>query len=545
MTPLSDMIDGRAMLVGRLLSINPAGLGGVWVRARHGALRDRLTAQLFAELGRLDTVSDTTDDLALFGGIDISESLLARQVRQRSGVIDREGSLVLRGAERLDSGRAARIAEACDHKRAVILLDEGSDDDPLPHAGLRARLGFFLDETVDDTLPEPLPAVASGPARMRLTDETLKKADIARLTEVAASAGIADLRALVLAAETLRTLQALCPSITGETALLTTALLVFGHRAHAAENAPPPETQPEDPPADTQTDGSDGAVDMAFDQSMLVDAAATSLPADILATLSARSRVARGQGQGLTRKSSLRGRPLPSRAGKLGGSARVDLLSTLSAAAPWQSLRGAADERIAILPADIRVRQYKQRSERLIVFAVDMSGSAAFARLAEGKGAIELLLGRAYSERDRVALITFREAGAELVLPPTRALTRAKRCLQGIPAGGATPLAAGLQAAFEVAQSASRQGQSPHLVVISDGRANRAMDGSNDRRRASEEALAMARQFRAKGVPITLLDSGARTSPALQALAGAFGTSARTLRRTHASSPLDDLALSR
>jgi magnesium chelatase subunit D len=93
------------------------------------------------------------------------------------------------------------------------------------------------------------------------------------------------------------------------------------------------------------------------------------------------------------------------------------------------------------------VSRFKQRRETTTIFVVDASGSAALHRLAEAKGAVELLLADCYVRRDRVAMLAFRGKGAELMLPPTRSLVRAKRSLAGLPGGGGTPLAAGMDAA--------------------------------------------------------------------------------------------------
>ena len=87
---------------------------------------------------------------------------------------------------------------------------------------------------------------------------------------------------------------------------------------------------------------------------------------------------------------------------------------------------------------DIRLRRYEERSDRLLIFTVDASGSAALARLAEAKGAIEILLAEAYARRDHVCLIAFRGTEAELLLPPTRSLVQTKRRLAGLPGGGGT-----------------------------------------------------------------------------------------------------------
>lgn len=129
---------------------------------------------------------------------------------------------------------------------------------------------------------------------------------------------------------------------------------------------------------------------------------------------------------------------------------------------------------------DLRIRILKQRTETTTVFCVDASGSAALERLAEAKGAVELLLAEAYVRRDRVALVAFRGTGAELVLPPTRSLTRAKRGLSGLPGGGGTPLAAGIDAAVAVALGVRRGGSRPAIVLLTDGRANVARSGEGD-----------------------------------------------------------------
>jgi magnesium chelatase subunit D len=94
---------------------------------------------------------------------------------------------------------------------------------------------------------------------------------------------------------------------------------------------------------------------------------------------------------------------------------------------------------VAIRREDLRVRRFQTRAEVLTIFAVDASGSSALARLAEAKGAVELLLAEAYVKRAQVALIAFRGTGAELLLPPTRSLARARRLLAELPGGAAAP----------------------------------------------------------------------------------------------------------
>ncbi len=158
-------------------------------------------------------------------------------------------------------------------------------------------------------------------------------------------------------------------------------------------------------------------------------------------------------------------------------------------------------------------------SDRVLVFAVDASGSAAFARLSEAKGAVELLLSAAYARRDHVALLAFRGIAAELILPPTRSLVQTKRRLAGLPGGGGTPLAAGLQMAMATAIQARARGLTPTIALLTDGRGNIALDGSANRAQAEEDTQRIARVIRASGLPTLVIDTAARPQAALETLA--------------------------
>ena len=172
---------------------------------------------------------------------------------------------------------------------------------------------------------------------------------------------------------------------------------------------------------------------------------------------------------------------------------------------------------------DFRVTRYRQRSETTTIFVVDASGSAALHRLAEAKGAVELLLADCYVRRDQVALIAFRGAAAELLLPPTRSLVRAKRNIAALPGGGGTPLASAIDAAALLAEQIQRRGGTPGLVFLTDGRANIARDGTQGRDRANSEALAAAPRLRLLRAPTLLIDTSPRPNPAAAGLAAAMG----------------------
>jgi magnesium chelatase subunit D len=170
--------------------------------------------------------------------------------------------------------------------------------------------------------------------------------------------------------------------------------------------------------------------------------------------------------------------------------------------------------------ADLRFKQFQRKSGVLIVFCVDTSGSMAFNRLSEAKGAVLELLQGAYVHRDQVALIAFGGRGAHMLLPPTRSVDRARRAIEAVPAGGGTPLAAGLSAALELRKRA----EDVLLVLITDGRANVA-SGAGDVGADLERACAAVRGSGIASVVIDTVHRFALTGDAeriAQLLAGRY-----------------------
>ncbi len=137
-------------------------------------------------------------------------------------------------------------------------------------------------------------------------------------------------------------------------------------------------------------------------------------------------------------------------------------------------------------------------------------------RLAEAKGAVELLLQQSYARRDQVCVLSFRAGQAQVLLPPTRSLVRAKRALSGLPAGGGTPLASALRLALEVAQQQVRSGVTPVLVMLSDGRANVNLAGVGGRQEAQQDARTLAQAWGQHRLTALWLDTSAQPDPLAQ-----------------------------
>ena len=144
-----------------------------------------------------------------------------------------------------------------------------------------------------------------------------------------------------------------------------------------------------------------------------------------------------------------------------------------------------------LMRADLREHVRAGREGNLVVFCVDASGSmGARRRMAAVKGAVLGLLLDAYRRRDRVALVTFRGAGAQVVLAPTGSVERAAAVLGALATGGTTPLAAGLHRAAELVTLERRRDPERRALVlaVTDGRASGA--GGLDAACAAAGALA-------------------------------------------------------
>jgi len=159
--------------------------------------------------------------------------------------------------------------------------------------------------------------------------------------------------------------------------------------------------------------------------------------------------------------------------------------ATVRAAAVHQIERKEAEPEgntLRLKKWDIREKVRERKISNLIVFVLDTSGSMGVENhMVMTKGAILSLLTDAYQKRDRVALITFHGSQAELVLDPTNSVQRAQRILGQLPTGGRTPLADGLRMAGELLEKERMRdaGVLPLLIVVSDGRANVALQGSD------------------------------------------------------------------
>ncbi|MEM9731147.1 MAG: magnesium chelatase subunit D [Myxococcota bacterium] len=568
MTPPNDIA-----LAAELLAVDPHRLGGVWLHGASGPVRDRVGLELGAAQDHpmLRLPAHITED-RLLGGLALAETLNAgRAVVQQGLLAEADGGILwVPMAERLEPQTVQPLCAALDRGQTalerdglsrsyssrfgVIALDEAVGDEARAPDELRDRLAFWIDLADADrgTLielkkaalaegPEPVRRDPAQQQRIAASRERLRTVEVdtralAALCEAAGALGVESLRAMTLAGRAAQVHAALRGSDEVEDAdVLVAARLVLGPRAtripvpEEAENEMPPEAAPspaedEAPPADGEGE-SDSSRSQPSEplQDRVVEAAESGIPSGLLDRLRsgrshARSARFTGRARGAHKASSEKGRPAGVRAARPGRDVRLNVVETLRAAAPWQRLRRGTN-RVQVRPEDFRVTRYRDREQTCVVFVVDASGSAAMQRLGEAKGAVERVLGDCYARRDQVALIAFRRDGAELVVPPTRSLTRARRCLSGLVGGGTTPLASGLDAARRLAEDLRRKGRTPIVVLMTDGRANVTRDGDKDPARAATDARDSAKALAGLGTPTLFLDTAPRPRPRAQALA--------------------------
>jgi magnesium chelatase subunit D len=562
------MIDGDgtpdawsdATLAAACLALDPTGLGGVVLRSPAGPVRDRwldLMRELLPSGTPMRRLPVHATDGRLLGGLDLAATLGAgRPVAERGLLAEADGGLVVAAmAERMPAATAARLAAVLDSgevalerdglalrhaaRIGVVALDEGEPAEEATPAVLVERLAFGVDLTALRTAGTEAPAAEQATtvvsARALLASVSVGDDIVAGLAAAADALGVGSIRPVLFAVRAARAIAALAGRAVATPADAALAgRLVLAHRATRLPVAEPPTEQPPEPPPEDASDERTAPPEQTALEDRVVASVEAVLPPGVLARLRAaalRSRATHGGGRsGAQQQSKLRGRPAGVRRGDPRAGDRLNLVATLRAAAPWQRLRRSApgearparSDRVQVRQDDFRVTRFRKRRPTTTVFVVDASGSTALHRLGEAKGAVELLLADCYVRRDRVALIAFRGQGAEILLPPTRSLVRAKRCLASLPGGGGTPLAAGIDAAAALADALRRRGETPFLVFLSDGAANVARDGSHGRQQALADVESAAVRMRELGVDAVVVDTSPRPGPLAERLADAM-----------------------
>ena len=534
----------KTTLAFKLLAINPSAFGGIIFK---GASPEHTESILnffkISEL-RLNKIFSNFSATDLIGGIDPLESLQKGYLVHRKGILSRQGWFSCTSLNDMPKALQSTLTNQMDNIKLgpIIAFDDGCRKDEVSPPKLCDRLAFSIDLTgvrYNQFSPDFFPINS-----LKITKAEITEAQIQSVIVSAIKFGIDEIRPAYMTINAAQYLATIDDRLAVEQKDLNlAATLILAHRAliipeeieDDQKDEPHKETEENTKKTDQQTNS-----DVNLPTEVLIEAIKASLPENIYEHLrkNIRQKAKAGSGFGNRQKSKVRGRPKPSRNVPPGDQERIDIVSTLRSAAPWQKLRKQQlklSKNIIILPSDLHTFNFEDRSERVIIFLVDASGSAAMNRLGESKGAIELMLADSYAKRDFVSLISFRDTSAEILLPPTRSLVQTKKRLGSLMAGGGTPLATGLDAGIRLAQTCKRSGKMPSLAILTDGKANIDLDGLPNREKALSDSVLVGAIGKKLDMKSVFIDCGKRPNNKLKEIATSMSANYVSLPRTNAT----------
>jgi len=562
----------------------PARYGGILIRsARPGPVRQAFEALLRRMVNVSDTASGlrlarlpaSTPSETLRPSLDVVQTLAAREPIYDPGWIDchRDCIVLVSMAERIEPALAQELAQALDQRRLLlVLLEESVGDEPgvppilfdrMPLVVVQDRL-LPPEQSTDEWVRQLEQVIQAWPVsahgRLELSSDQWR-----RLAAIASVLDIPSLRPPLatgrLAIDLTRQASPRARKVSDERVDQALVAGLVPHARRWPEQVPDQGNDDQQPSAEAsesddpghshdqpqETDQSQAPVQGALEQSstdhqnqqdhhdqQAVEAALVDLQRGLLGAHGMdprrpmRSGQARREGGRAGQRSwhPSRGRRLRVTAWKRGQPARqLAWVKVLERALPLQDMRrrvSPSEDRLLLMPSDLRIWRRQHRRPLTTIFLVDASGSMAATRLAEAKGAVQTLLAECYVRRDQVALMSFGGQGVRVNLPPTRSLVAAKRALTALPGGGASPVAAGLQAVIRLVDRLAQQGEDATIVVLSDGRANVCLDGEVNRTLAGQQAERAARALASQALRAIWIDASPRPEQAAQVLAHAM-----------------------
>lgn len=539
----------QAKLALMLLAVDPT-LKGAFIRGRPGQAKSAL-ARSFAsmiDLRLIEAPLGVTED-RLLGGLDIEATLRDGKRRAARGLMAEahQGALYIDDINLLEDNLISLVAGALE--RGAVRMEREGISEILPaeffligtynpaegevSAVLKDRVGLIVEAEPSDSVDDraeilsrvsrfdrdpkdfnkefeiETSRIKAGieETRKRLPSVCVSSRNIRNLADAAVRLGVEGNRADLFAARAARAHAALNrrDEVIDED-LIIAIRLALAPRATIAPTEKERESTQERDTSESEVES--GASERAGDQSienLMIQAMDAQAPDDLLrpphrlrGSASAGRRVeARGLASGRYTGTTTR----------RAQNAKIAIDATLRAAAPHQSARRRQD-RVRVTTDDLRYKKFKRRSGVLFIFAVDASSSMAVNRLAQAKGAMTRLLKSAYLHRDRVALISFRGEGAEVLLGPTRSVELGKRVVEAMPAGGATPVAKGVLRSIEVARMARARDRSQTLLLLfTDGRANVGAGGERRRSEIEEELRRLGSVLQREGIASVVVDT--------------------------------------